>query len=50
MERRKNPRKRVDRSLAIRDLNRDTELGHLVDVSLDGLLLLSFEDTPSNRV
>ena len=50
MERRKHPRKRVDRPLAIRDLNRDIELGRLVDISLDGLMLLSREDVPSNRV
>ncbi len=50
MERRKYPRKKVVRPLAVHDLSRGVGLGRLADISLDGLMLLSSEDIPIGRV
>lgn len=42
-ERRKHPRKRVTRSLEVRDLSRAVALGQLVDISPGGLMVLGAE-------
>lgn len=49
-DRRKHPRKRVDRPLKVNDLDRGEILGHLVDVSLNGLMLISSDPIDVNRV
>jgi len=49
-ERRKHPRKAVSQPLKVTDVDRDRLLGHLVDVSLDGLMLIAREALPVNRV
>ncbi|QSA96053.1 PilZ domain-containing protein [Methylococcus sp. EFPC2] len=49
-ERRKHTRYKVTQALAATDLDRERILGHLVDVSLDGLMLITRETLPVNRV
>ena len=43
MERREQPRKRVNRSMVIRDLSREVVLGQLVDICAGGLMILGAE-------
>lgn len=49
-ERRKHPRKSVAVPLKVTDLDRERPLGHLVDISLEGFMLITREDLPVNRV
>lgn len=49
-DRRKHPRIRVDRPLKVSDLDRGAPLGCLVDISIDGLMLISPEPIAVNRV
>lgn len=40
----------MDHALQIRDLDRESVLGDLMDIGLEGLLLIGFEIIPTNRV
>jgi hypothetical protein len=50
LEKRKQQRKKVSRSLAVHDLSRDIVLGHVVDISVAGFLLLGFEKMPAGGI
>jgi hypothetical protein len=45
-EKRKQQRKKVSHSLAVHDLSRDIVLGHVVDISAAGFLLLGSGNMP----
>lgn len=49
-ERRKHTRKKVDKLLELRDINHESILGRIVDISNDGVMLLSNEPIPTNKV
>lgn len=49
-ERRKQTRYKVTQALAVHDVDRDRVLGHLIDLSLEGLMLITRETLPVNRV
>jgi len=49
-DRRKHPRKKVDRPLIVNDLDRGEALGCLVDISIEGLMLISPDPVEVNRV
>jgi hypothetical protein len=49
-ENRKHPRKQVDRSWEVIDLNREEPLGRLVNISRSGLMLLSGHPIEVGRV
>jgi hypothetical protein len=49
-DRRKYPRKKVDRPLSVDDLGRGEPLGCLVDISIEGLMLISPDPIEVNRV
>jgi hypothetical protein len=49
-ERRKSPRKYLDQPLPIEDRNCGVEIGRVVDVSMDGLMVESHKEIPVNNI
>lgn len=49
-ERRKYTRKKVDALLQLYDINNEIFMGKVVDISMDGIMLLSRDPIPANGV
>lgn len=49
-ERRKQDRKKLDQLLELFDVNSESPLGKVVDISLDGIMIVSQKPIPTNKV